>query len=172
MISKDSIFPVGKIVRPHGIHGEMSFTFTTDVFDSEDCEFFIIEKEGIPVPFFIESYRFKSDTTALLKLQDVQTADEAKDFSGDVLYLPVTFREEKEVGEDDPDYYVGFELIEENAGSLGIVSEIDRTTENVLFIIDKEEDELLIPAGEDYVIDVDHASKKITLRLPEGLLDL
>jgi 16S rRNA processing protein RimM len=172
MISKDSIFPVGKIARPHGIHGEMSFTFTTDVFDSEACEYFIIEKEGIPVPFFIESYRFKSDSTALLKLQDVKTADEAKDFSGDVLYLPVTFREEKEVGEDDPDYYVGFELIEENAGSLGIVSEIDRTTENVLFVIEKEEDELLIPAGEDYVIDVDHTSKKITLRLPEGLLDL
>lgn len=172
MISKDSIFPVGKIVRPHGIHGEMSFTFTTDVFDSEDCEFFIIEKEGIPVPFYIESCRFKSDTTALLKLQDVNTAEEAKEFSGDALYLPVTFREEKEVGEDDPDYYVGFELIDENAGVLGTISEIDRTTENVLFVIDRDKDELLIPVGEDYIVDVDHGHKKITLRLPEGLLDL
>lgn len=172
MILKEKIFAIGRIIKPHGVHGEMSFSFTTDVFDTADAPFIIIEREGIPVPFFIESYRFKSDTTALLKLQDVDTEEYARTFSGVEVYLPDSYSEKIVKNEPESEYFVGFLLVDEEAGEIGRVSEIDHTTSNVLFVVDKADDELLIPVGEDYIISVDHENKKIILRLPEGLLDL
>jgi ribosomal 30S subunit maturation factor RimM len=54
-----------------------------------------------------------------------------------------------------------------------LISEVDQTTENTLLVIDrKDEDELLIPFGLDYIQAVDHKKKTISVKLPEGLLDL
>ena len=58
MISLDEIFPIGQINKPHGVNGELSFTFSSDVFDTEEIPYLIMEIEGIPVPFFIDEYRF------------------------------------------------------------------------------------------------------------------
>jgi 16S rRNA processing protein RimM len=172
MILKDRVFPIGKVIRPHGINGEMSFNFTSDVFDAQEVPFFIFEKDGILVPFFIESYRFKSDTTALLKLQDINTEEEAREFSGQTVYLPDEYLETVSENEIDPDYFNGFMLIDIEKGEIGPVSEVDRTTENILFVVSRGEEEILIPAGGDYIVEIDHDSKKIILQLPEGLLDL
>ena len=67
MISLDEIFPIGQINKPHGVNGELSFTFSSDVFDTEEIPYLIMEIEGIPVPFFIEEYRFKPPVSALTK---------------------------------------------------------------------------------------------------------
>ena len=55
---------------------------------------------------------------------------------------------------------------------LQIQAEVDQTTENALFVIPKGDDELLIPVGESYIINIDHEKRIITVNLPEGLLDL
>jgi len=82
MIKKEDIFPIGQINKPHGINGEMAFSFTSDVFDSEDVSYFIIERQGIFVPFFIEEYRFKSNETALVKFEGISSDEKARSFSG------------------------------------------------------------------------------------------
>ena len=64
MIKKDEIFKIGIFNKPHGVKGEVSFTFTDDIFDRVDCEYLVCLLDGIFVPFFIEEYRFRSDTTA------------------------------------------------------------------------------------------------------------
>ena len=69
MIKKDEVFKIGIFNKPHGVKGELSFTFTDDIFDRVDCEYLICLLDGIFVPFFIEEYRFRSDTTALVKLK-------------------------------------------------------------------------------------------------------
>ena len=50
----------------------MQFTFTDDIFDRVDCDYLICLLDGIFVPFFIEEYRFRSDSTALVKLEEIQ----------------------------------------------------------------------------------------------------
>lgn len=172
MINKDSIFPIGQILKPHGIHGEMSFSFTTDVFDTEDVPFVILEKEGLFIPFYIDEYRFKGSTTGLLKLDGVKSDEQAREFMGLTIYLPKSYLEKVEDDEIELDYFVGFTLVEEEKGVLGIISEVDQTTENVLFVIPLADDELLIPAGQDYIKEIDHDKKIIYMQLPDGLLDL
>ena len=33
MIKKDEVFKIGVFNKPHGVKGELSFTFTDDIFD-------------------------------------------------------------------------------------------------------------------------------------------
>lgn len=172
MISKNDVFPIGQITKPHGVNGEMSFSFTTDIFDREDVPYFIFEKEGILVPFFLEEYRFKGSTTGLMKLDGVTTDEQARGFAGLTIFLPKSYLEKVEDAEIELDYFAGFSLIDSEKGLLGVISEVDQTTDNVLFVIPTKNDELLIPAGEEYIEEIDHDKKIIYVRLPEGLLDL
>jgi len=172
MILKTDVFPIGQINKPHGVNGEMSFSFTSDIFDREDIPYFVFEMQGILVPFFLEEYRFKGSTTGLLKLDGVTTDEQARAFYGLTIYLPKKFLEKVEDAEIELDYFAGFSLVDAERGVLGVISEVDQTTENVLFVIPTEDDELLIPAGEEYIDEIDHEKKIIYVRLPEGLLDL
>jgi len=88
------------------------------------------------------------------------------------IYLPKSFLEKVEDEEIELDYFAGFSLIDVEAGLIGIISEVDKTTDNILFVIPKKNDELLIPAGEEYIQEIDHDKKIIYVKLPEGLLDL
>ena len=58
MIKKDEVFKIGIFNKPHGVKGEISFTFTDDIFDRVECEYLVCLLDGIFVPFFIEEYRF------------------------------------------------------------------------------------------------------------------
>lgn len=172
MILQSSVFPIGQIIKPHGVNGEMSFSFTSDVFDSEDVPFFIFNMQGILVPFFLEEYRFKGSTTGLLKLDGITTDEQARGFSGLTIFLPKSYLDKVEDTEIELDYFAGFSLVDAEKGLLGVISEVDQTTENVLFVIPTKNDELLIPAGEEYIEEIDHDKKIIYVKLPEGLLDL
>ena len=88
MINQDDVFPIGQINKPHGINGEMSFSFTTDIFDSKKIPYLIIQTEGIYVPFYIESYRSKSNETGLIKLEGINNEEKARLFAGQTIYLP------------------------------------------------------------------------------------
>jgi len=172
MINKNEVFPIGKINKPHGINGEMSFTFTTDVFDTENAEFLIFEIEGIFVPFYIESYRFKTETTALLKLENIENEEQAREFNGLSIYLPVEFREKVSEEEITMDYFIGFKLQDKMQGEIGTVTAIDQATENVLFIVEKDLNEILIPATDDFILEIDHEEKIIYVEIPDGLLEI
>ena len=172
MIEKNRVFPVGKIHKPHGINGEMSFTFTSDVFDTEHAEYFIFEMEGILVPFYIESYRFRTDTAALLKLEGVDTEEQAREFSGLEVFLPDSFLDKAGEEEMTMDYFVGFELSDKKSGILGTVTAVDQSTENILFVAANGPNELLIPAAEDFILEIDHEQKIIYMEIPDGLTDL
>lgn len=70
MIKREEVYKIGIFNKPHGIHGELQFTFTDDIFDRVEAEYIICLLDGIFVPFFIEEYRFRSDSTALMKLEE------------------------------------------------------------------------------------------------------
>ena len=81
MIKKDEVFKIGVFNKPHGVKGELSFTFTDDIFDRVDGEYLICLLDGILVPFFIEEYRFKSDNVALIKFERIDTNEAASIFT-------------------------------------------------------------------------------------------
>jgi len=172
MILKNDIFPIGRIIKTHGLSGEMTFSCTTTLLDEIGIPYLILETEGIAVPFFIEDVRMKTRETGLIKLEGIDSGEQAREYVGLTMYLPNEYLEEIEEEEEEADYFVGFEVIEEKNGKIGTITEVDQSTENVLFVIGSENNEILIPAVEEYITDIDHEKKIIHLRLPDGLLDL
>mgnify|MGYP000493191148 FL=1 len=151
----------------------MQFTFTDDIFDRVDCDYLICLLDGIFVPFFIEEYRFRSDSTALVKLEGIDTAERARMFTNVEVYFPVKHAEEAEDGELSWNFFVGFRMEDVRHGELGEVVEVDTTTVNTLFVVEQEDgEELLIPAQEEFIVEINQEKKLITVELPEGLLNL
>ena len=47
MIKREEVYKIGIFNKPHGIHGELSFTFTDDIFDRVEAEYLICLLDGI-----------------------------------------------------------------------------------------------------------------------------
>lgn len=169
MIKESEVYKIGTITRTHGVKGEVSLSFTDDVWDRADADYLVLRIDGILVPFFMEEYRFRSDTTALIKFQDYNSADAAKELCGCDVYFPHALTPALE-DEDEYSwrYFTGFRVVDERAGELGEITYVDDSTQNVLFHIGEH----LIPAVESFITHVDHQARVITMQLPEGLLDL
>lgn len=172
MIKKEDVYKIGVFNKPHGIHGELSFTFSDDIFDRGEAEYLICLLDGIMVPFFLEEYRFRSDSTALVKLDGIDTAERARMFTNIEVYFPAEHAGDSEPDEQSWDFFVGFRIEDVQHGELGEVTEVDTTTINTLFVVDYNGEELLIPAQEDFIVDIDRELKVIIVDLPEGLLSL
>lgn len=171
MIKEEEVFKIGKFIKPHGIKGEISFAFENNIFDKVDCPYIICLIDGIFVPFFIKDYRFKGSETALITLEDVSSEYQAKKFSGLEVYFPRTHFNETSDAEYTLDYFIDFEVIDEQAGNLGKITDVDDSTINILFLINTPNgEELIIPASDDFIINIDGDKKILYMKLPEGLI--
>lgn len=172
MIRKEEVYKIGVFNKPHGIHGKLSFTFTDDIFDRVEAEYLICMLDGILVPFFMEEYRFRSDSTALVKLEGIDTAERARMFTNVEVYFPIKHTEGAEPDELSWDFFVGFRMEEIHHGKLGEITDVDTSTINTLFVVDYQGEELLVPAQEEFIVDIDRKHKVVTVDLPEGLIVL
>ena len=169
MIRKEDVYKIGRLGKVHGVKGEITFMFDDDVFDRVDADYLVLEVDGILVPFFIEEYRFRSDTTALMKFEDIDTQERARELTNCDVYFPHALVPVEE-GPVTFSFLVGFDLIEATTGQVvGRIAAIDDQTANVLFEL---EDGTLIPAADDLVTEIDQKKRQIHMTLPDGLLSL
>ena len=169
MISEQDVYKIGQIGRTHGIKGEVTFNFTDDVWDRADAKYLFLRVEGILVPFFLEEYRFRSDSTALVKFLDYEMANDVQFLIGCDVFFPHSLTPETD---DETEYtwryFTGFALYDETAGLIGTIDHVDESTQNILFQVGQR----LIPAAEEWITDINHKERTIHMTLPEGLLDL
>jgi len=169
MIRKEEVYQIGKLGKTHGVKGEISFLFDDDVFDRTDIDYLVLDIEGILVPFFIEEYRFKTDSNALMKFEGIDTQERARELTGCDVYFP---RSKAESDNNDISWtqIIGYSLIEATSGKeVGKIASIDNSTINILFEL---EDGTLIPASEDLITNIDIKKQQIIMNLPEGILEL
>ena len=169
MIRKEDVYRIGKLGKTHGVRGEISFLFDDDVFDRVDADYLILSIDDILVPFFIEEYRFKTDSNALMNCECIDTQDRASELTGCEVYFP------HELADSDEDTIswaaiVGFDITDaDSSRTIGRIAAVDDSTINILFEL---EDGRLIPASEDLITAIDQQARTITMRLPDGLLNL
>jgi len=170
MIKEQEVYKIGIIGKAHGVKGELSIQIDDDVFDRVDAEYLVLKLDGIFVPFFMEEYRFKSDSVALVKFEGVDTQERARELTGVEVYFPRELAEQDEETELSYAALVGYTLIDNNSGNpVGTIAYVDEQTINIMFEL---EDGRLIPASEELIVDVDQKNRTITLDIPEGILDL
>jgi 16S rRNA processing protein RimM len=165
----EDLYKIGKIGKPHGVKGEVSFHFSDDVFDRTEAEYLMLCIDGLMVPFFMEEYRFRSDETALVKFCDIDTQERASELTGCEVFFP------RDVADDDDDNLswaeiIGYSLIDSaTSKNVGKIASVDDSTINILFEL---EDGTLIPASIELITNVDKKHKEIEIELPDGILGL
>ena len=169
MIRAEEVYKIGRLGKAHGVKGEVSFQFDDDIFDRVDADYLVLDIDGILVPFFMEEYRFRSDTVCLVKFSGIDTQQRAQELTGCDVFFPRTLAEE---GDEMPSLasLVDFKIVNDvNGETVGRIAAIDDSTVNILFEL---ENGTLIPASDELITDIDAEQRTIRMNIPEGLLDI
>lgn len=173
MLGREDMVKIGRFRKPHGVKGEIIFTFTDNSFENSECPFFICGIDGIFVPFRIEDYRLTSDTAGMVRLKNLDSNSKVRFLSNKEIYFP-----KKYLIAGNPDnsrtwsYFTGFTVIDEHSGTVGRIAGVEESTLNTLFIINTDTNEILIPAVEEIITCIDEDKKELHVALPDGLLEL
>lgn len=169
MIKQEEVYKIGRLGKPHGINGEMFFYFDDDIFDRVECDYLVLEIDGILVPFYMDEYRFRKGSVALVKFTDINSVERATELTNTEVYFP---RELAETEDESPTlmFLVGFDIIDaDNGKTVGTITGIDDSTSNILFELSTGQ---LIPASDELIRNIDTENEEIVMDIPEGLLDI
>lgn len=171
MINPADTYKIGTLTRTHGLRGELVFQFTDDVFDRAETDHLLVEVEGILTPFYIEEYRFRSDSSALITFEDISTVEAAQPLTGCDVYVERDLADGEEADMLSLDAFVGLHLYDQEETEIGEIVDVNDQTENWLFVVQRPNgDEVLIPAHEELITEIQPSEHRISMNLPEGLL--
>ncbi|MDR5710211.1 MAG: ribosome maturation factor RimM [Armatimonadota bacterium] len=161
---------IGTITRPHGLRGEVRVLPDTDLPDRFQAlrRVLVAGSEG-EVPYEVESVR-PHGRFFLVKLRGVESREAAEALRDGELCIP----EEEASPLPEGTYYVadilGLEVRTTEGEVLGRVREVLRTGANDVYVVAGER-EILLPAIEDVIQEVNLGSRYMVVRLLPGLVD-
>lgn len=172
IMQSGSSYKIGYILKPHGLKGEVSISLDDEAPEElETMESLFLEKEGRLEPYFIESISIRG-AKGYLKLEDINTAEDASKISKRSIYLPKSTRPKSDKGEFYDDEVNGFSVHDEEGNLLGKIRDVMKAGPNKLLVLDYAEKEVLIPINGPFITSINKSKKKITVNLPEGFLDI
>lgn len=166
-------FQLGYIAKLHGYKGEVSlFLDVTNPEDYRTLDAFFIDINGQLTPFFVQSFQLKNKGFAAVKLEGVDSENDAKVILRKSCYLPLSVLPEL----DDMHFYdheiIGFRLVDKTYGEVGIIEQVMDNNVNPLIQVMKDEKEVLIPFIPGLIQKVDRQAKTLHVAAPEGLIEM
>ncbi len=176
MITREELIAIGHYNKPHGVVGEISATIDVDYDVLQSLTCLVSEIDGIYVPFFVNACRPKTADTVLLTIDGIASEQEASRLvNHDIFALKRDYSAASDEADADGyplDYFIGFELQDSDEKRVGEIIAVDEQTENAIFIIDRDGDELMVPANDDLIVGFDIDKRVMVMDLPQGLIDL
>ncbi|HEX4849780.1 MAG TPA: ribosome maturation factor RimM, partial [Puia sp.] len=163
---------IGKIVSAFGLKGDLIIHHHLGKKTSlKDLEvIFLEEKKDEFLPYFLESTKIKNEKEIFIKLEGLNTKEEARKFIQKEVWLSQDdFL--RYAGKSAPISLVGYHIIHKG-DDLGEILEVFEQPHQVLCRIEIKKKEVLIPVNEDTLVKTDSKKKQIFLELPDGLLDV
>jgi 16S rRNA processing protein RimM len=172
-MQQSDCFQLGYIAKLHGFKGEVSlFLDVTNPEDYASLDAFFIEINGQLTPFFVETFQLKNKGFAAVKLEGVNTENDAKILLRKSCYLPLSLLPEL----DDKHFYdhevIGYAVIDSASGPIGRLEQVIDLSVNPLLQILKDDKEILVPFVQGLVQRVDRSEKTLYITAPEGLIDM
>lgn len=171
-MSYASFVEVGYIQRTHGIKGELQVSWNDTLnLTQENIESVFVEIDGIPIPFFINSLRQKTEESSIVKFDDVDNLQSADELVGYKLMLPSDLIPE----DDDIELkdLVGYTITSTSGQVVGLIENYEEFNLNSIYYIKTPEGKkVIIPATDDLIVEFDVDTMTVLMEIPEGLLDL
>ena len=156
---------IAQVLKSNGTEGELLISFfdvAPEDIDLQEPVFIVCD--GLPVPFYFESFTRRGTNRALVRLTGVHSLQDADELSGAAL-LADYFEEEEE--ED----LTGWKVLSAADGApIGTIADYEDIPGNLCVYVDTPGGQVLLPLHQDLVSALDRDRREITLVIPEGLL--
>jgi 16S rRNA processing protein RimM len=176
-VAPTALVQIGFVFRAHGMEGELKINpeHTDDPARFEELDTVYAGRSPHQVTrHTISSVRYqqtKRGTTLILGLADIENRSDAEE----ITKLRVFAREDDlELGEDEVFIHdlVGLTVVTEEGEELGTVANYKEMPAQDVFVVRRpNNEEAMIPAVEEFIIEIDIPSGKLVVRPVDGLID-
>ena len=190
-LSNSAMLQVAQVLKSNGTDGELVLGFreiAPEDINLQEPVFIIFD--GLPVPFYIESFQKRGNTKALVRLTDICSQEDVEEIAGKAVYIEEDGLPEMSLEEDGFAALVGWVLLtpagipdqvaddEETDGEdeemelyeVGEITDFIDIPNNPCIEVETENGAVMIPLHEDLILSVDPENRELIMEVPEGLL--
>ena len=167
-----------QIVKSYNTNGDVVIRLTSGLLEDYDHrEPVFLYFEGLPVPFFIESYRPKGNNGALVKFTSINDLPHSEELIKKEIFIDPRYLT-AEAALNNPDsseeFLIGSVLQDENEKEIGTVADFLDFPGNPCLKIRRKNGntDFLVPFNEELVLRFDPRKKILQMHIPVGLQDL
>jgi 16S rRNA processing protein RimM len=191
---------IAQVLKSNGTDGELVMSFRDIAPEDINLkETVFIYFDGLPVPFFFESFQKRGNSKALVHLTDIRDQEDVEELVGKAVYIEGGEEAELTLEEDGWAALVGWMVLTPSLGS--DQTELDETEEldeesyesevvnnepelyevgeitdfmdipnNPCIELETINGAVIIPLHEDFILGLDPENREIIMDIPEGLL--
>ncbi len=173
----EACYYLGYTSKVHGKQGELIIKLDVDFPEEyKNLESVLIrmnKQDNSLIPFFISNSILLNNGTLKIKIDDVNTVDEAKALVGKELFLPLNSLPPLTGNKFYYHEVVNFEIVDKEKGNIGKIKRVlDYPTHAIFEVINTDGKEILIPITDEIIAKVNRENKTIEIIAPEGLIDI
>ena len=193
MAGYDNLQQIAQVLKSNGTDGELVLGFreiAPEDINLNEPVFIIFD--GLPVPFYIESFTKRGNTKALVHLTDICSMEDVEEIAGKAVYIEEDNLPEMSLEEDGYAALIGWTVLTP-AASLQIGNDGNETADdsieddcelyevgeitdfldipkNPCIEVETENGAIMIPLHEDLILSVDPEYQEIIMQIPAGLI--
>ena len=187
MAGSDNLQQIAQVLKSNGTDGELVLGFREIAPEDINLnEPVFIVFDGLPVPFYIESFTKRGNSKALVRLTDICSMEDVEEIAGKAVYIEEGQLPEMSIEEDGYAALVGWilltpaenfqseleELPEEEPAliEVGEITDFIDIPNNPCIEVETENGAVMIPLHEDLILSVDPEYQEIIMQIPAGLV--
>ena len=181
-VTLDDLQQVAQVLKSNGTDGELVMGFreiAPEDINLKEPVFIIFD--GLPVPFFIESFTKRGNTKALVRLTDIASLEDVEEIVGKAVYVDDSQVPEMSLEEDGYAALVGWMVLtvdpsetdedgEPALYEVGEITDFMDIPKNPCIEVETENGAVIIPLHEDFILSVDPENQEIIMQIPAGLI--
>ncbi|MBR1742956.1 MAG: ribosome maturation factor RimM [Lachnospiraceae bacterium] len=167
----EDFFRVGAIANTHGVRGEVKVFPTTD--DPKRFDFLkqvFLDTGREKTELEVEKVRYFKNLV-IVKFKGIDNINDIEKYKGCDLYVT----RENAVPLEEGEYYLAdimdAEIFTEDGEKFGVLKDVLETGANLVYVVEHEGEEVLLPVIPQCVKSVDVEEKKIVVHILPGLLE-
>jgi 16S rRNA processing protein RimM len=165
-------FKTGKFVATFGLKGELVLQHNLGKKTSLKGlkAVFIEERKERFIPWFVEAVRIKSDNEVFIKIEGLDSKEQATLLTQKEVWLPEEdFK--KYSAKSSPVNLLGYDIVEDDT-VIGKIEEVIEQPHQILCRIQYKGKEAYIPLHEETIRKIDKKKQLVIVELPPGLLEI
>ena len=187
MAGYDNLQQIAQVLKSNGTDGELVLGFREIAPEDINLnEPVFIVFDGLPVPFYIESFTKRGNSKALVRLTDICSMEDVEEIAGKAVYIEEGQLPEMSIEEDGYAALVGWilltpaedlqteleEMPEEEPAliEVGEITDFIDIPNNPCIEVETENGAVMIPLHEDLILSVDPEYQEIIMQIPAGLV--